>query len=140
MSKEPWYAPDGLKFECVPGCGNCCSGDPDASVWLTEREVRDIAKHLGWTVKQVKRHLTHLEWGRRSLRSQPSGSCCFLDDATKRCGIYPVRPFQCRSFPFWDGVLESPEKWAHAAQGCPGMNAGPLIQMAEIKVRMRGGE
>lgn len=138
MSQEPWYAPDGLKFECKESCGACCSGPPDGFVWVTEREVRAIAKHLGWTVAQVKRHLTHTEWGRRSLRSQPSGSCCFLDDATKRCGIYAVRPKQCRSFPFWKSVLASPDAWDAESNRCPGMNSGALIPVGEIRVRARG--
>jgi Fe-S-cluster containining protein len=40
------------------------------------------------------------------------------------CGIYAVRPLQCRTWPFWDGNLASKEQWNDAAKRCPGMNTG----------------
>jgi Fe-S-cluster containining protein len=49
------------------------------------------------------------------------------------CGIYPVRPLQCRTWPFWDGNLASAENWNAAAKRCPGMNRGRRFGKAEIE-------
>ena len=38
--------------------------------------------------------------------------------------IYPVRPTQCRTWPFWEDNLKSPQAWKNASErgrGCPGM-------------------
>ncbi len=29
-------------------------------------------------------------------------ACVFFDEAQRNCGIYELRPKQCRSFPFWE--------------------------------------
>jgi Fe-S-cluster containining protein len=38
------------------------------------------------------------------------------------CGIYPVRPLQCRTWPFWPENMRTKASWNRAAKGCPGMN------------------
>lgn len=40
------------------------------------------------------------------------------------CAIYPVRPLQCRTWPFWPENMKSRAAWDRAAKGCPGMNRG----------------
>ena len=40
------------------------------------------------------------------------------------CGIYPVRPLQCRTWPFWPENLINESAWKRAARGCPGMDRG----------------
>ena len=37
---------------------------------------------------------------------------------------YPVRPLQCRTWPFWDTNLASQSAWDRAARRCHGMNHG----------------
>ena len=44
------------------------------------------------------------------LRDQ-GGSCVFLGDDGKLCGIYEARPVQCRTYPFWPNILQSMESW-----------------------------
>ncbi len=39
------------------------------------------------------------------------GACIFLDRSSNKCGIYDVRPVQCRTYPFWPSLLESPDDW-----------------------------
>src|SRR5687768_2223484 len=41
----------------------------------------------------------------------------------KVCSVYPVRPLQCRTWPFWPENLSSEKAWDHAAKRCHGMNA-----------------
>jgi Fe-S-cluster containining protein len=35
--------------------------------------------------------------------------------------IYPVRPMQCRTWPFWDQNLKNGKAWKSASERCPGM-------------------
>ena len=57
--------------------------------------------------------------------------------AGKGCVIYPVRPAQCRTWPFWESNLRSRKNWDSIAEGCPGIGRGPLIGVDEIVSRMR---
>lgn len=127
-SETPWYA-DGLCFACE-GCGKCCTGGP-GYVWVSEAEIDAIAAYL-----RIERHAfrrQHLFLGYRgySLREKPNYDCIFMEAG--RCRIYPVRPRQCRSFPFWPDALRSPERWQHYASACPGMGRGRLYSLAEIQ-------
>ena len=40
------------------------------------------------------------------------------------CSVYAVRPLQCRTWPFWDGVLASRQNWESAGKRCHGIDAG----------------
>jgi Fe-S-cluster containining protein len=61
--------------------------------------------------------------------------CIFLRSVggARQCAIYPVRPAQCRSWPFWPENLSSPEAWNRAALRCPGINRGRLHTCTEIE-------
>lgn len=49
-------------------------------------------------------------------------ACIFFDENTKRCGIYEVRPKQCRTFPFWDGFRdETSEDYKMLLKMCLGI-------------------
>jgi Fe-S-cluster containining protein len=58
-------------------------------------------------------------------------------DRMAGCTVYPVRPRQCRTWPFWECNTESPAAWARAAAECPGCNQGELIPAEEITRRMK---
>jgi len=47
--------------------------------------------------------------------------------------IYPVRPTQCRTWPFWAGNLRSPADWNEAARRCPGINHGRVYDIEQIE-------
>jgi len=53
------------------------------------------------------------------------------------CSIYPVRPLQCRTWPFWHGNLASRQAWDLASKKCPGMDRGKRefsqIQIEELR-------
>lgn len=133
--RPPWYA-GGLRFTCTQ-CGNCCGGAP-GYVWVTDDDVARIARSLSMPVQRfVELHVRDVGV-RRSLKERPDGDCEFLarDGSGKAlCSIYAERPMQCRTWPFWQGNLESRRAWAEAAEGCPGINRGqhhplPVIQAA----------
>ncbi len=134
-SENVWYR-DGLPFRCTQ-CGNCCTGAP-GYVWVTLREVEKIAEFLGRPGRGLTRkHLRRV--GRRYSLTEDakSGDCCFLEtrNGARVCSIYPVRPLQCRTWPFWKSNLRSPETWAAAAENCPGMNYGKHHDLVQIRIR-----
>lgn len=131
-SSEPWYK-DGLRFRCTQ-CGNCCTGAPGA-VWVSEEEIAAIAEYLGKSVGEVRLMHTRKLLGRISLREFANGDCEFFDGATRRCKIYPVRPVQCRTWPFWNSNLSSPEMWCQTEKDCPGAGAGDFVSLEEIEAR-----
>ena len=42
---------------------------------------------------------------------EQNGSCAFLGDDGKLCTIYEARPVQCRNYPFWPNIMQSPQSW-----------------------------
>jgi uncharacterized protein len=121
--KEKWYAA-GLAFECTQ-CGNCCSGPP-GYVWLTKEEIAGIAKRLGTKDGRLGKEYVRRVGLRFSLTERADGDCVFLKRENGRtfCGIYEVRPLQCRTWPFWKDNLRSEESWNRANETCPGINRG----------------
>ena len=133
FAKDKWYH-DGLKFTCTQ-CGNCCSGDT-GYVWATKEEIRRIAEFLGRPNGRLdKKHLRRVGL-HYSLTEKPGGDCVFLtrENGKSGCSIYPVRPLQCRNWPFWNENLRSRESWDSVAQSkCPGMNTGQHYTLVQIE-------
>lgn len=127
---RPWYG-NGLRFRCTQ-CGNCCTGDP-GGVWVDDADVAAIADYLNKSVGEVRLLYTRPLSGRTSLREFPNGDCTFLDSQTNKCMIYPVRPTQCRTWPFWRSNIESPEAWQKTRQVCPGAGCGELVSLELIE-------
>ena len=130
---QPWYA-DGLNFTCTR-CGKCCTGEP-GFVWVTDAELEAIAAFRGEPAAEVRDRFTRKSRGRRTLREKPNGDCVFYE-RDKGCTIYPVRPPQCQTWPFWDSNVETPEAWEHTQQVCPGSRQGELIPVEEILRRVK---
>ncbi len=131
-AKPPWYHA-GLAFECTQ-CGNCCTGSP-GFVWVNEEEIRAIAEYRQATYGEILLEHTRIALGSRTLKDYPNGDCTFFDPATRRCTIYPVRPRQCRTWPFWNSHLENPTAWAGLKATCPGIDKGAFVPLEEIERR-----
>jgi len=132
MAKDKWYQA-GLSFECTQ-CGNCCSGAP-GYVWATKEEIRRISEFLGRDDGWLEsKHLRRVGF-RYSLTEKRDGDCIFLkrDGKQTMCSIYPVRPLQCRTWPFWRQNLRSPDAWNTAHETCPGINHGRQYDFVEIE-------
>jgi Fe-S-cluster containining protein len=129
---DPWYQA-GLRFQCTR-CGNCCTGAP-GFVWVNEEEVEAIAEHLGEPAGRVEALYTRAVDRRRSLRERSNGDCVFFE-RDKGCTIYSVRPRQCRTWPFWESNLATPETWQRTQRRCPGSGQGELIPAEEITRRL----
>ena len=124
-----WYE-EGLRFTCT-GCGACCTGAPGYT-WVSEEEIVAIAKFLNVSLEEMGNRYIRKVGNHFSLRENPKNfDCTFLEG--KQCKIYPVRPHQCRTFPWWPGNLASEEKWKEAAKGCEGIcNTGELHSREKI--------
>ncbi|MFT5732000.1 MAG: Fe-S-cluster containining protein [Planctomycetota bacterium] len=114
---DRWYEA-GLPFDCT-ACGNCCKSNGDyAHVYLREEEVGAIADYLNLDPVLFLREQLVVEDGWISLQADLP-QCQFLT-AEGRCGIYPVRPIQCRTWPFWEINLKE-ETWrGDVNKICPG--------------------
>ncbi len=131
---QTWYAA-GLHFACT-GCGNCCAGPEEGYVWICRREIEMLAEYLHLSVDELRRRYLRRHGLRTSIREQPrTKDCLFLvPSATGRgCAIYPVRPNQCRTWPFWSSNLTDPDAWNRAARRCPGINRGRWYSLEEIE-------
>lgn len=133
---EDWYR-GGLRFSCTQ-CGRCCSGAP-GYVWVTKDEIERIAAFLGRPGRGLtSKHLRRVGIRYSLTEYASTGACCFLEtrDGKATCAIYPVRPVQCRTWPFWDINLSSSDAWVAASVGCPGMNRGKYYDFQQIEKRL----
>ena len=133
MAKEPWYK-DGLCFECTK-CGNCCTGAPGV-VWVDDEDIRQIARHRNCGEGEIRVMHTRPYRGKLSLQEFANGDCTFFDPDTRRCSIYPVRPTQCRNWPFWQSNLETPDDWTDTQTECPGAGKGPVVSLEVIQSKL----
>ncbi len=127
---EPWYK-DGLRFSCTQ-CGNCCTGAPGV-VWVDDEEIAQIAAATGKTEAEVRLLHTRQVGRRVSLIERSNGDCTFFESATRSCTIYSARPRQCRTWPFWNSNIASPESWQDVRRDCPGAGRGAFFSLEEIE-------
>lgn len=128
---RPWYR-DGLPFSCTQ-CGHCCR--IEGYVWMSTEEIEAIAEHLGLTVDAFGAKYLMRVGKRWSLKEKKNFDCVFWDQG---CTVYPVRPKQCRTFPFWPENLTNLEQWLEVVEECPGAGAGRHYSYEEIEVLKLG--
>ena len=135
MTDTKWYQ-CGLHFECT-GCGNCCAGPEEGYIWIVKKEVQFLAKHLGVSIEEVrKKYLKRIGLKHSIKEDRTTKDCIFLTgekDGCRGCEVYPVRPNQCRTWPFWSFNLHTPDQWNMAAVHCPGVNRGKFYSFEEIE-------
>ncbi|MGN6507485.1 MAG: YkgJ family cysteine cluster protein [Tepidisphaeraceae bacterium] len=140
----PWYD-KGLSFQCTQ-CGNCCTGGP-GYVWVSDVEIDRFAAKLQMDRQAfIKKHCRVIGdqvslKERKNLRGEYD--CVFLQEidideggriAKRRvCTAYEVRPLQCRTWPFWDGLLSSKKAWESAKERCPGIDRGKAYSRERIE-------
>lgn len=115
----------GLRFECQAGCIACCT--QQGFVYLTETDLVRAAAFLGMTPAAFERKYVYRTSRKLRLRVPRESQCHFL--RANGCSIHPVKPVQCRTFPFWPELVDSRREWKKTARYCPGMGKGPLIQI-----------
>jgi len=127
---KPWYH-KGLKFECSQ-CGDCCTGAP-GFVWLNKQEIAALAKRLNVDEETFEQAYVMQVGIRKSLKEFPNGDCVLFDTEERCCTVYEDRPRQCKTWPFWDSNLRSPETWKETCEACPGSGKGKLYQLDQIE-------
>ena len=132
MPKDPlrdrrYFFDDGIRFSCRR-CGNCCTGDP-GTVYVDSEKAAEVADYLALPFSAFKTKYLYPFRDGFSIREDSDGRCLFYRDG---CLIYPVRPLQCQTFPFWFSTLRSHEKWLRVAAQCPGIGQGRLYTKEKI--------
>ncbi|MHC4288446.1 MAG: YkgJ family cysteine cluster protein [Planctomycetota bacterium] len=129
-----------MHFECT-GCGDCCAGPEEGYIWIVKKEIGFLAEHLGETVEDVKKKYLKRIGRKHSIKEDKhTKDCIFLTaekDGCRGCAIYPVRPNQCRTWPFWSFNLHTTDQWNMAAVRCPGINRGKFYSFEEIETIMK---
>jgi Fe-S-cluster containining protein len=95
-------------------------------------EAEAICTHLGLTWEWFRRHYLKCLDDARLVAADNAGSCIFLA-ADGRCGIYAVRPMQCRTYPFWPELVSHESDWQREARRCEGINRGNVVPVARIR-------
>ncbi len=111
-----------FRFSCT-SCGNCCKGG--GSVFFTLEELEKIYDYLNLIGKEREifhRKLIHRTSNGYYVHENP-GACYFLDEDNK-CKVYPLRPLQCHTFPFWPSVFASALDFEATKKDCPGIQRG----------------
>src|SRR5262249_51126349 len=130
---EPWYR-DGLRFTCTQ-CGHCCTGEP-GFVWVDDDDLSAIAAFLDEEVEVVR--AVYTKPARRGLTLREKANGPSASPARRRGAPFsPPRPPQCRTWPFWESNVQSPEAWQHTCAVCPGSGHGELIPADEITSRLK---
>ncbi|MGX2983123.1 YkgJ family cysteine cluster protein [Helicobacter sp. 23-1045] len=100
---------DGFGFsfnpsKCAECGGKCCIGE-SGYIFLSKDEMGKIAEFLGLNFGDFTSRFVRQVGVKYSLIEKPyqnGFACIFFDESTRQCQIYPVRPAQCKEFPFWD--------------------------------------
>ncbi|MBR57998.1 MAG: zinc/iron-chelating domain-containing protein [Myxococcales bacterium] len=112
----------GFQPEACSSCdGNCCRGK-GGYVWLDDSTVEAMAAFLKLEIDEFAARYIRQVGRRFSLRENRLGpsdhACVFFDLDAQRCSVYPVRPNQCRTYPFWSQYKENSDD---AFRECPGL-------------------
>ena len=136
QDKDNQFYRNGLQFECTR-CSNCCRHAP-GFVFLTEDDLINVQNATGLSRRDVLAlYCRDVDMGvakRVSLKEKENFDCIFWEESG--CSIYHCRPLQCRSYPFWSGILVSRESWDREGMNCPGINHGKKHSKREIERRL----
>ncbi len=131
MDDQPWYQ-DGLHFHCRT-CGLCCKGGR-GNVFLSDIEIDELAQHFDTPNETFREEYTRTNRNGELQLREKRNKDCILFKRDLGCTAYEHRPLQCRTYPFWNANLYTKESWQDESRKCPGIDAGPLHQAAEIKI------
>ena len=125
------FPTDRLQFSCT-ACHACCRHE-EGYVFFGNQELSAMCRYLRISPvvfrKKYTRQVSFDGISRLSLTETPNHDCIFWSGG---CTIYPARPLQCSSYPFWPQNLGSQQEWDAEATHCPGMNHGQSHSPEEI--------
>jgi Fe-S-cluster containining protein len=123
-------------------CGDCCRGLHDGEVYLYHEDIHRLADHLKMKGKKglktfAKKYLKVINdnffWKSegakkgKTYRFKTLGfafagrdeHCHFL--INNECSVHEARPFQCRSFPFWQMMVSNSKNLQDYTKKCKGL-------------------
>jgi Fe-S-cluster containining protein len=117
---------DGYNYRFTPSaceeCGGACCTGESGYIWVKYVEMKKMADFLELTIEEFAtmyiRKVKHRYSIIEKKLSWENYACIFFDDSLKQCSIYPVRPRQCRTFPFWETFKNDVEE---VKKECPGI-------------------
>ena len=127
MTKEKdFIQKEGFSFKffpktCIECQGRCCNGE-SGNIFVNSKEIKAISRFLGIEVsKFIEEYLIKesFKFSVKEIKTNENYACIFFDKKRNKCSIYPVRPNQCRTFPFWNYFKGKPKE---AARECPGIS------------------
>jgi len=131
MTKSLMEGMTGLRFRCT-GCGACCIGGADHYVEIGRAEQEALRDYLGLSRPWFRRrYVVPVNDKVEGIRLGADGRCPFLLD-DRSCRVYPVRPLQCKTYPWWPELLR-PAAWKAEARRCEGIGQGPVIALTTIR-------
>ncbi len=113
-------------------------------MFLSWKDVRKLAVHLNTPQEKfLEKYCREVHIGgvtRISLMEKENYDCIFWLGGG--CIVYPVRPLQCKSYPFWPAYLGSRKDWEGLKRRCPGINTGRVHKRREIEhwLKLRNNE
>jgi len=123
-----------MRFQCQPGCIRCC--EQKGYVYVTGDDIARLSAHLEITRAEFRRRYVCGAAGRLRFSKPRGKQCPFL--LADGCSVHAIKPLQCSSFPYWPELLAKASERREAAQFCPGMNRGPLVNIrAAQKIAMQ---
>ncbi len=124
---------EGLRFFCTQ-CSHCCRHE-SGYVFVSQDDISSIATYLDLVPEEViSRYCVHVRAGGAatvSLSERENKDCVFWTDGG--CSIYPARPVQCRTYPFWRPIVADAESWKGEGRSCPGIGVGPRREADAIR-------
>lgn len=95
---------------CETCGGKCCTGE-SGYIFCSIDELKLIASFLKLPFNDFTQKYVKKVGYKYSLIEKPdiqakSYACIFFDTTSRKCQIYPIRPKQCQTFPFWDSFLD----------------------------------
>lgn len=121
LLSEEGYAYKFTPSACEACGGHCCTGET-GYIWTKYEEIDAIASFLQLSIEEfATRYLRKVKHRYSLIEKQLSSdnfACIFFDESKKRCSIYPVRPLQCRTFPFWEQFKNNEDE---VRKECPGI-------------------
>jgi len=127
LNDRSYFFDAGIYFTCRR-CGRCCTGTPGI-VYVEPEDIRNIAGYLNMSESDFIADCLYPFRESYSIREHADGRCLFYENG---CRIYPVRPNQCRTFPFWFKNLRSGKNWEAVSRQCPGIGTGRFFSKEKI--------
>ena len=133
--RQPLYRRQALHFQCTQ-CGACCSGNADYHVFIDAFRAEKIRGFMGLSRAWFRRRYLAMVDDMLVLQSRDDGRCILLGK-DGRCRVYPVRPVQCSTYPFWPELLKTAGAWRQEGGRCEGINNGAAVPVHVIEQALR---